>query len=275
MMTALHIEEHDGGFFRFLRHNRIRVEHRYCDSAQLKCVTYEHYRGRVGWTGIDRFVKAQRNRVLCSPDLPLPASSGYKRYVSHELSRRMCENAALYLLRTVDLRGVKVVLIDDPGDSVGLTENLSDYCDPVYVVSKATEIYAAQAEYLLNGKGAALRICRNNTCLRDADLIIAPHCLTDTLCCPADSLILTGEKPSSPQNAATVHEYFFDLPQKYQELCPDFLKHMYFASALYAMAGVRELGAELFTRCGDGVILHTRQSLVKLLKNRLLSRTNS
>ena len=275
MMTAFHIEEHNGGVYHLFRRNRIRVEHRYCDSAQLKCVTYEHYRGKIGWSSIDRFIKAQRNRVLCDPDLPLPADCGYRRYVSHELSRRMCENAALYLLRACDRRGVKVVLIDNSGDSVGLTENLSGFCDPVYVVTGATEIYAAQAEYLLNEKGAALRICRGSACLRDADLIIAPEKLTDTLCCPRDALILTAQPPEKPQNAAAIWEYFFELPQKYRELCPDFLREMYFASALYAMAGARELGAELFTRCGDGVTLHTRQSLEKLLKNRLLSQTDS
>ena len=167
------------------------------------------------------------------------------------------------------------MLIDSVGDCVGLTENLSDYCDPVYVVTGATEIYAAQAEYLLNEKGAALRICRGNTCLRDADLIIAPEKLTDTLCCPRDALILTGEIPGKTQNASVIWEYFFDLPQKYRELCPGFLREMYFASALYAMAGAKELGAELFTRCGDGVTLHTRESLVNLLKNRLLSKTDS
>ena len=46
MMTALHIEEHEGGILRFLRHNRIRVEHRYCDSAQLKCIIYANGIGK-------------------------------------------------------------------------------------------------------------------------------------------------------------------------------------------------------------------------------------
>ena len=275
MMTAFHIEEHDSGILHLFRRNRIRVEHRYCDAAQLKCVTYEHYRGRINWSAIDRFIKAQRNRVLCDPDLPLPKESGYRRYVSHELERRMCENAALYLLRAGGMKGVKTVLIDNAGDSVALTGDLADYCDPVYVVTQATEIYAAQAEYLLSEKGAALRICRENACLHDADLIIAPEKLTDTLCCPGDALILTSQPPEKPQNCTAVWEYFFDLPQKYRELCPGFLREMYFASALYAMAGVRELGAELFTRCGDGTTLHTRHSLEKLLKNRLLSKTDS
>lgn len=274
MMTALHIEKHEGGILRFLRHNRIRVEHRYCDSAQLKCITYEHYRGRIGWTGIDRFVKAQRNRVLCASDLTLPKECGYKRYVSHALSRRMCENAALYLLRVADMKGVKVVLVDNSGDSVGLCEYLVDYCDPVYAVSEAIEIYTAQSEYLLNEKGAALRVCRGMDCLRDADLIIAPECLTETLPCPLQTLIMTGERPTAPQNATAVYEYFFDLPSKYRELCPSFLDEMYFASALFSMAGVRGLGSELFTRCGDGNIIHTRMSLVEQFKKNLLLQAN-
>ncbi|MBQ3265932.1 MAG: hypothetical protein IJH07_09185 [Ruminococcus sp.] len=271
MLTALTIEEHSGGLLRFLRKNRIRVDHRFCDSASLKCVTYEHYRGRIGWNTIDRFVKAQRNRVLCPPDLALPENSGYKRFVSYELSRRLCENTALYLLRSTDCRGVKVVLIDDSGDSVGVCEYLTDHCDPLYVISDVTDIYAAQAEYLLNEKGAALRICRSKDCLCDADLIIAPDKLTRTLPCPDGALILTAQPPAVPQSCLAVYDYYFDLPSKYRELCPVFLDGMYFASALYATNQARELGSELFTRCGDGTVLHTRQSLLNAFKNRSLS----
>lgn len=262
MLTALHIEEHRTGLLRLLRRNRIRVEHSYCDSVQLKCVTYEHYRGRIGWTAIDRFVKAQRNRVLCSPELELPPDSGYKRFVSHELDRRMCENAALYLLRESDCRSRKVVLIDSCGDSVGVTDHLTEYCDPLYVVTEASDIYAAQSDYLLNEKGAALRVCRAKDCLRDADLIIAPERLTEVLPCSREALILTGEKPAVQQPCAAIYDYEFELPSKYRELCPDFLDEMYFASALYASSQARELGGEVFTRCGDGVTLHTRQSLL-------------
>ena len=275
MMTALKIEEHKKGFLRYLRRNRIRVEHRYCDAATLKCVTYEHYRGKVNWTSIDRFVKAQRNRVLCAPEMEIATNSGYKRFISSELSRRMCENAALYLLRSVATLKMKVVLVDEDGDRAGLCEYLSQYCDPIYVLSKETDIYAAQAEFLLNEKGAALRLCGDKACLHDADLIIAPGRLEEALPCPSDALILTGEAPAVPQNAVTIYEYFFDLPSKFREICPDFLDEMYFASALYAMAGARELGSEVFTRCGDGTTIHTRGSLVGALKNRLLSRINS
>ena len=271
MMTALQIEDRRSGLFRFLRRNRIRVEHRYCDSASLKCITYEHYRGKIGWQAIDRFVKAQRNRLLCPPALELPVQSGYKRFVSYELSRRMCENAALFLLRSVGCRGVRTVLIDHDGDSAGLCEYLADLCDPVCVITHAAGLYALQADYLLNEKGAALRICSSDDCLADADLIIAPQRLCKTLPCPPQALILTGEKPEAEQNAPAIYDYYFELPSKYRELCPPYLDEMAFASALFVMAGARELGSEVFTRCGDGCVLHTRMSLAEALKNRLNS----
>lgn len=267
MLTALNIEEHASGMLRFLCRNRIRVEHRYCADASVKCVTYEHHRGKIGWTTIDRFVKAQRNRVLCPKELDLPRDSGYKRFDNPALNRRMCENAAIYLLRASGLHGLKVVMIDEVGDSAGLCESLTGYCDMLYILTDATELYAAQADYLLNEKGAVLRVSRDAGCLRGADLIIAPAKLTKSLPCRSGALILTGEKPSAPQNCTAVYEYFFDLPSKYRELCPPFLDEMYFASALFAAAGVRELGSEIFTRCGDGATLHTRMSLTQLLKS--------
>lgn len=263
MLTALNIEEYPSGMLRFLRRNRIRVEHRYCDDAAVKCVTYEQRRGKIGWNSIDRFIKAQRNRVLCPAELKLPADCGYKRFESNLLSKRMCENAALYLLRACGLQGVKVVLTDESGDSAGLCEFLTDHCDMLYVVTDMTELYAAQSDYLLNEKGAVLRVCRDNSCLRDADMIIAPSKLTKTLPCRSSALILTCEKPSAPQNCTAVYEYFIDLPSKYRELCPPFLDEMYFASALFAAAGVRGLGGEIFSRCGDGCVIHTRKSLVR------------
>lgn len=270
MMTALNIEEYArqgiGRVGNLFRRNRIRVMHSYCDSAALKSVCYEHYRGKIGWNAIDRFVKAQRNRVLCPPSLELPAESGYKRFVSHELNRRMCENAALWLLRTVSRGDIRTVLLDESGDSLGLCEYLVDHCDPVYVATNVPELYLSQAEYLLSEKGAAIRVCRSPDCLKDADLIIAPARLYRELDCSPSAVILSGERPAVRQNTPVIYEYFFDLPKKYQELKPPYLDDMYFASALYTMANARELGSELFTRCGDGCTVHTRMSLCELLK---------
>lgn len=278
MMTALNIEDYTrggmGGVLNLFKHNRLRVEHLYCDSAALKSICYEHYRGHVGWASVDRFVKAQRNRVLCPPSLDLPTESGYKRFVSYELSRRMCENAALYLLRSIDCPGLKVALVDDSGESVGLCAYLVDCADPIYIVTEATEIYLAQAERLLSEKGAALRVSKGSGCLRDADLIIAPGRIERDFDCSPAAMLLTGEQPAVPQNAPAVYEYTFTLPQKYLDIMPGYLEPMYFASALYTMAGAHELDAELFTRCGDGSVIHTRKSLLEQLKQNMNRKIN-
>lgn len=266
MLTALNIEDHQSGLFHLFRHNRLRVEHLYCDSAAVKSISYEHYRGRIGWGSIDRFVKAQRDRLLCPAGLALPEESGYRRFVSHELGRRMCENAALWLLQSAGERGLRTVLVDPDGDSTALCAELVDYVDPLCVVTQAAERYIEQAEMLLSEKGAALRVSRSGGCLRDAELVIAPGRLTDDLDCSPLAVILSGEKPAVPQNAPVIYDYFFELPSKYREMLPPYLDEMYFASALYTLAGAHELGSELFRRCGDGSVIHTRNSLLKLLE---------
>ena len=279
MLTALNIEDHTkegiGQVFNLFRHNRLRVEHLYCDSAAVKSISYERYRGRISWQSIDRFVKSQRKKLLCPKALELPPESGFARFESSALSRRMCENAALSLLRSFDRRDIRVALIDKSGESAQLCEYLTDYADPVYVVTDAADIYIAQAEYLLSEKGAALRVSRSSGCLRYADLIIAPEMLEERLGCPNNCVILSGEKPSARQNAPVVYDYFFELPKKYQEIKPPFLDDMYFASALYAISGARELGTELYTRCGDGCVIHTRMSLAERLEKRLTADRSS
>lgn len=271
MLTAFHIEEHEGGLLRYFRRNRLRVEHSFCDDAAVKSITYEHYRGKIGWSAIDRFVKAQRNRLLCSDALELPAELGYKRFVSYELSRRMCENAALFLLR--ELQGLKlsVTLYDPDGACAPLCEYLIPYTDPVCVVTDATDLYIEQARVLLREKGAALRISKGMTCLQTADLIVAPHRITRPLPCRPTATVLSGERPAAAQPAPVIYDYFIELPQKFVELKPPYLEDMYFASALYTLAGVDELGSELFYRCGDGSVIHTRRSLVEFLKKSVIA----
>ena len=278
MLTALNIEDHTrkgiGRLLNAFRQNRLRVEHLFCDTAALKSLSYELYRGRVGWACIDRFVKSERERLLCSDKLTLPEDSGFIRFESCALSRRMCENAALLLLRNIGRRDIKVVLADYDGASVELCESLTDFADPVYVVTEATDLYLDQAEYLLSEKGAALMVSRSSGCMRDADLIIAPSRITAELECPADCVILSAQPPETRQNSPVVYDWFFELSGKYRDIKPPYLDDMYFASALYELAGISELGSELFTRCGDGTVIHTRVSLTEMLRKRVQRRDN-
>ncbi len=270
MLTALCVEERTGGSLRRLfRHNRIRVRHQYCDSAAVRSVTYEHYRGKISWQNIDRFVKSERGRVLCAEDLPLPAEFGYHRFESRELNRRMCGNAALYLLRALGRRDVKTVLVDKEGECLDLCEKLADYTEPLCVVTDSSKLYTAQAEYLLSEKGAVLRVSRSANCLRGADVVVCPRRIMDDLLCQPTAVLLSGEEPACPQAAPVIFDYSFELEKKYLDVMPPYLDEMYFASALYSLAHARGLSSEVFTRCGDGTVIHTRQSLVEMLKKRL------
>ena len=273
MITAFHLSDNTASgpraIMNLFRRNRIRVEHRYCDAVSLKSVTYERYRGRVNWTSVDRFISSGRGQVLCSEDTDLPAGSGYRRFCSAELDRRLCENAALYLLRNVDAAHLRVALADDTGDCTGLCRYLVDCTDRLSVVTSDTRLYLEEADRLMEEKGAVIHISKGDAPMKVADLIIAPEPLTRTLPCSGDAVILSAAAPKAVQNAPVIHSYRFELPQKYRALCPDYLDEMYFASALYTIAGAYELGTSIFRRCTDGYSVHTRMSLTELLKKRL------
>ena len=279
MLTALNIEEYTGkgfrGLFSFLRHNRIRVEHLYCDSAAVKSVVYEHRRGRISWASIDRFVKSSRGALLCPEGLGLPAGDGYRRYACRELSRRMCENAALYLMSELADPRMRVVLIDSSGERAGLCPFLVGDTDSLLIVTRSPHLYLREADRILEEHGAVIRISAGTSDLSFADLIIAPEAIDRELNCAPDAVILSGEPPLVRQNAPVISEYLFDLPEKYRSVKPPYLDEMYFAEALYGIGGVHELGSSVFRRCYDGRVLHTRSSLLQQLRVRRAHRENS
>ena len=273
MITAFHLADHTAkgprAVLNLFRHNRIRVEHRYCDSVAVKSIVYEHFRGHINWTSVDRFVGANRGRILCREDITLPEDRAYHRFSSDELRLRVCENAALYLLRQIAADSVRVALIDDTGECAGFCTYLIEETDRVTVVTKRPRLYLNEADRLLEEKGAVLSVSKSIHPLKNADLIIAPAPLTRDLHCAENAVILSAYPPTIAQNAPVISDYSFDLPEKFTALKPDYLDETYFACAMYSLAGAHELGSSVFRRCCDGTTIHTRQSLLELLKKRL------
>lgn len=273
MITAFQIADKTargpGSMFRIFRRNRIRVEHLYCDAAAVKSITYECFRGRVNWTTVDRFIPSKRALILCREGTGLPAERGYRRFVSDELRTRLCENTAMYLMNNIEEPNVRVALIDDNGDHTALCGCLADNTDSLCVITRKPRLYLDEAERLLEEKGAAIRVSKSLSPLKTADLIIAPARLERDLHCAGDAVILSASEPAVAQNAPVIFDYSIDLPEKFRAVKPDFLDELYFASAMYTLAGAHELGSSIFRRCSDGSVIHTRASLLQCLKKRL------
>ena len=274
MLTALNIttpysKSKFNKFLGIFRHNKIKVEHLYCDSAALKNITYIQNKKRINWNTIDKFVKSQRNHLLCSEELCLPKEIGYKRFVSNELNERMCTNAAIYLLEKLNNTNVKVAVIDKSSAYIELANYLIDFTDTLYIYTESVENYLSEADHILYEKGAAIHITRDEKAITDFDLYIAPECLQKKINCSENALILSAQEPKVSQKAKTVYKYFFDLPPKYDLIKPKYLDDMYFAGALYSMCRAYELGSYTFKFCTSDESVHTRASLLNILQERL------
>ena len=157
-------------------------------------------------------------------------------------------------------------MLDAQGESVGLSRYLLDCCDRVTVITDNMALYRDEAALMLEEKGAVLRVTCSRSVLANADVIISRACIDEHLGVKPSCVIFTSQKPAVNQGCTVFFKYYFDLSEKYERIRPPFLEPMYFAEALYTMAGAYELGCELFRFCSDGVTVHTRGSLKDFLK---------
>lgn len=274
MITALNIVKPSRKTFfsktvPFVRGNKIKVDHLYSDFVAIKSITYTQNRKKANWNTIDKFVKAQRNHILCNEDIPLPKELGYKRFLSFDLNARLCTNLALYLLKYISKsEDITVGIVDDNALYEEFVYSIVNFTDKVCVVTKNYGAYVSLSNRLLDEKGAVIFITKNLSRLKDCDLIVAPELIKTPIQSKDSALILTAQKPKVTMNATTVYKYCFDLPADIKSAKPEYLDDMYFASALYSLSRVYKLGSIVPRILYSDNTVHTVSSLSNILKTR-------
>lgn len=271
MLTALHIEntEYKNSFSRFmgrLRRNRIKVEVKTVGRLSLKCVEYKCYSSHINWRLLDKKIGAQRNRLLCSSELCLPHDLHYKRFENDEYKHRLCTNTAISLLSRVRDLPLKVGLVDMDASFTVLPFYLLKYADNLCVVTSHYDEYNQLADTLLEETGVPLRLSKSTTALCDCDLIIAPKGMSYQNTLKHNAVILS-DRCEKDVPYTVISDYKIKLPQKLCDICPLWLDHTCFASALYIVERVYQLGSLLPALCVGNTQVHTLQSLCVALRN--------
>lgn len=250
-----------------LMFDSMKVELRCADDIKHKHIEYINRSGKVNFKKIDKEVKAQRNRLLCNKNTPLPKNSGYKRFCSKEFEYRLCTNLAISILCRLKINNLNVGVLDVDASFTSLLKYLLKYTDSVVVVSGETDIYKEVGEQLLNELGAPIRISKSLRSLENCDLIIAPKGVPNNAVIKADSVVLTTKKPQKHFDSTVVYEYRIELEEPLSKLCPECLSQVYFASALYTMCHLYKLGSSVPTLCITENKVHTPSSLKVLVQN--------
>ena len=271
MLTTLNIQQvrYNTRFSRFigrLKKDKIEVSYRQLGSIKVKCVDYTQNSQRVNWDKLDKIIRAQRNRLLCKKYLCLPASIGYKRYDDNEYKIRLCTNLGVKLVALCD-NNISVGIIDLKAEHTALVAHVLRYTDSVTVVTDRDDIYKDVADNILEESGAPIRISKSQKSIYNCELIFDLSASVNISSLRADALVLGIKEYESESNCTVIFDYKATLEKPFDSLCPPYLDETYFASALYSLHNVYQLGALIPHTCVCANVEYSTETLAEKLNN--------
>lgn len=249
-----------------LRKDKIETYYRSLGLVKLKCVDYTLYSKQINYKKLDKVIGAQRNRLICNKEVVLPKHLGYKRFENSEYKERLCKNLCIELVSKIN-KNIKVGVIDFDATHTQLVKYLTKYTDCVTVVTKQIEIYKEVADNLLEETGAPIYISKGNKSLTRCELVVALSGDFENVCLQQSAILLCIQKPESDVHCLCIYDYIVELPKQVDALCPEDMDKTYFASALYSMCNVYQLGSAVPRQCQSDIGLHTVDSLMILIEN--------
>ncbi len=271
MLTALHIKETESNsafqrVFSSFRRNSVKVRIKENSDVQVKIIEVVKRRKALNWSKLDKYIGAQRNRLLCDAKTKLPKGRSYKRFFCDDYKHQLCINLSISLLSSLNDCTLKVGFVDMKMQFDSVINYLLKYIDTLTVITEKTDEYMEIADQLLEETGAPLRISKSTKALANCDLVIAPNGLYFDFIPKHNAVILTDRAIDKAIDCIVIHDYDIVLPKDIDSLCPEFLNRTYFASALYCVEKMYQLGSLIPSMCLSSNSVLTISSLKNQLK---------
>jgi hypothetical protein len=228
----------------------------------------------MDWSQLNAIISTQRNHLLCSEDVILPAKLGFRRFDNREFKVRLASNMAIYILSQLNNENVKVGLYDVKGECGEVLPYLVKHCGNPVVVSDNLTAFNYEVNSIYEEQGATVQLSSNRMHLMDCDLIIAPMAIEELLPISGNTIILSGFSPLVCLPGLVYYSYSFRMPNKFDEIKPEELSEEYFCGALYTKARQYELGSIVPTTCSNGNSTQTCVSIEEYLRKNIAEREN-
>lgn len=249
-----------------LRKDKVEIHYKTFKKLSVKCVEYISYSKQVDFNKIKKAIGESESQLLCDSVLDLPDKSGYKRFDNHEFKERLCKNLCIELASKVN-QNISIGVIDTDAMHMQLVRYLTKYTDCVTVVTKQIDAYKQLADTLLEETGAPIYITKGEKSLLRCELVVLLSHLNNNVQLNKSSVLLCAQKPAKDIRCLCIYDYICKLPKPLESLCPIDIDKTYFASALYSLCNVYQLGSVVPERCCSDIGLHTVDSLEILLEN--------
>ena len=249
-----------------LKKDRIDTYYRQSANLRIKCVEYVAYSESINWSKLDKVIGPQRNRLVCSESISLPQNMGYKRFCDDEYKVRLCTNFGIKVLSQCS-QNLSVAIIDNDATHTVLPSHLLNFTDNIIVVTQRDDIYKDVADNLLEETGAPIRVAKTQQVLHSCDLIFDLSSAVDVSELDKNAVVMCVTKPQTQCDYMVIYDYTADIAGRFEFLCPEYIDKTYFASALYSMLNVYQLGSLVPDVCSSTKGECTVHSVAELLNN--------
>lgn len=147
----------------------------------------------------------------------------------------------------LDPARVFVTVVDENAYVVDMVEKLCPFASLIRVITSCEREYSCLAEKLLGKYGLSMLIgAKADADILDSTVIISPFSIPVPL--TYRGILFTNEKRRMMNAVVLSGGGKITLPEKYQKLLPESVDPLCFASALYELCAVDELGTLEFDR---------------------------
>lgn len=258
--------EKEKQFFNFFKSKKPKITDNVAGKVCVRNIEYKITSKSVNINRIQRDLN-NYNCVLFNENESIPSGLKVVKSKDYTLMKKICINTAVQLskMKELCLQDLKIALYDKIGESFELTYELLKHIPQLTVVTYNTEMYNEIANTLYYDTGAPLTVTDNKDILSSHNIIISPSRINEDLNLPYGTYVFTSECPSKNIGGTVLYKYNIPVPQRYMDLCPEYIDKRVFTNVLYSVEGLKYLDKEIPISIHTCTGEYSLKDLIKLI----------
>ncbi len=228
--------------FTFLMRDRLTEEYKEYEKLLVRQMHYISYRDKINCQVVYDRAGYEAKCLVCNDDIVFPPNSGLIRFRDNAFQKKITDNFAFEVLRTMENpHKLRIAFFDIDGSQRDFVDKLCEFTDNFIIITAEKNKYFEISEKMMEEKGVSLVLTNRIDRMKDAQLVIAPSRIMRIIDLSPKSIVLTGEKPCFDISAQCYFGYKAEVPSAYAEFMPKGMDEIYFLSCLYSKGRIRSL----------------------------------
>ncbi|MBO7318456.1 MAG: hypothetical protein J6V06_00365 [Clostridia bacterium] len=201
-------------------------------------VTTDNHMGKVPWKRLERCIGILRHCMLLPEDIPIPDGINITAFTPEILPKLLLINSATDYIKNQKefFRSKSIAVFDRDGIYQAHIQMLIPYLKNIRVITDKIDMYNSISEKLMADYGFSLVVSDKD--YFDCNAVISHKCDVPVY---FSGTVFTSEKKYL-MNAEVLLGSEIELPDEYENLCPENIDIVLFASVLYEKCGEKCLG---------------------------------